>query len=98
MVGASGAIAGVMGGYVLLFPRARVLTLVPIFLFIQFVEIPAYFFIGFWFLMQFLTGTLALGQTEDIGGVAYWAHVGGFVAGLVLVSVFVKRRAGYART
>ena len=91
MVGASGAIAGVMGGYLLLFPRARVLTLVPVFLFIQFIEIPAYFFIGFWFLMQFLTGTLTLGNRADTGGVAYWAHVGGFAAGLLLVKPFSKR-------
>lgn len=90
MVGASGAIAGVLGGYLVLFPRARVLSLVPIFLFVQIVELPAYVFIGFWFLLQFVVGTASLlSSASDSGGVAYFAHVGGFVAGLVLVKLFV---------
>jgi hypothetical protein len=83
-IGASGAIAGVMGAYVVWFPHARVLTMIPIFIFIQFVEIPAVFYLGFWFLMQFFSGTMSLGdaQTYQQGGVAWWAHIGGFATGL----------------
>jgi len=91
MVGASGAIAGVLGGYLVLFPRARVLALVPIFLFFQIVELPAYLFIGFWFVLQFLVGTASLmDKARDSGGTAYFAHVGGFVAGLILVKLFAR--------
>jgi membrane associated rhomboid family serine protease len=80
-VGASGAIAGVLGAYFLLFPAARVVTLVPIFFFIQVVEIPAFIFLGFWFLLQFLSGSAALFSTQSSQGVAWWAHIGGFVVG-----------------
>lgn len=86
MVGASGAIAGVLAAYLVLFPHARVVALVPIFIFIQFMEIPAFVFIALWFAMQFLSGMGSLGATG--GGVAYWAHIGGFAAGLALVFVF----------
>lgn len=89
MVGASGAIAGVLGAYFLLYPRARVLTLVPIFFFIRLVWIPAFFFLGLWFLFQILGG---LGSGPG-GGVAFWAHVGGFVAGVVLVRPFTLEHA-----
>lgn len=82
-VGASGAIAGVMGAYLLLHPRAKVLTLIPIIIFPLFVEIPAFFFLGFWFIMQFVN---AAGSAA--GGIAWWAHVGGFVFGMILVSLF----------
>ena len=94
MVGASGAIAGVMGAYFVLHPRARVLTLIPIFFFIQFVEVPAIFFLFFWFAMQFLSGTLALATVpgEAAGGVAWWAHIGGFAAGVLLVGFFRRSR------
>ena len=85
-VGASGAIAGVMGAYFLLYPRARVLTLVPIFFFLTFMELPAYFFLGLWFLLQFLSGTMAV-AAGMAGGIAWWAHVGGFVAGAGVVFV-----------
>lgn len=96
MVGASGAIAGVLAGYVSLFPRARVLTLVPIFIFIQFVEIPAFFFIFVWFAIQLLGSHASLAQVgSGMGGVAFFAHVGGFVAGLLLMPLF---RQGPART
>jgi rhomboid family protein len=88
MVGASGAIAGVLGAYFLLFPHARVLTLVPIFIFLQVMEIPAVVFLIFWFLLQFLQGTFT--STEG-GGVAWWAHIGGFIAGMVLIYAFKKR-------
>lgn len=84
-IGASGAIAGVMGAYVLLFPRARILTLVPIFFFVQFFEIPAFIFLGYWFLIQLLSAGLT---PSEMGGVAWWAHIGGFVAGAVLVKLF----------
>jgi membrane associated rhomboid family serine protease len=88
MVGASGAIAGILGAYFLLFPRARVLTLVPIFIFLQVMEIPAVVFLIFWFLLQFLQGTFA---STEAGGVAWWAHIGGFVAGMVMIFAFKKR-------
>lgn len=87
MVGASGAIAGVLAGYMLLFPRARVLTLVPIFIFIQLIHVPAAFFIGLWFVIQLL-----LALAGDTGsGVAFVAHVGGFVAGFVLMKLVGPR-------
>ena len=88
MVGASGAIAGVLAGYVALYPRARILTLVPIFIFIQFMELPAVFFIFIWFGMQLLMGMSSLGQLgQQTGGVAFFARIGGFVAGMVLIRV-----------
>lgn len=89
MVGASGAIAGVLGGYVALHPRARILTLVPIFIFIQFAEIPAYFFIFVWFGYQLLMGFTSLGQMH-VGGVAFFAHIGGFLVGLLLIGFFKR--------
>jgi membrane associated rhomboid family serine protease len=97
MIGASGAIAGVMGGYLVLFPRARVLTLVPIFFFLQLVELPAVLFLGFWFLMQFLSGTVTLLEgAGETGGVAFWAHIGGFAAGAILVKLFARPAAAKA--
>jgi membrane associated rhomboid family serine protease len=92
MVGASGAIAGVLGAYLLFFPGARVVTLVPIFFFLQVLEIPAVFFLGLWFLGQFLLGVSSLGTHAAAGGVAFWAHIGGFVAGMVLGPVLRERR------
>jgi membrane associated rhomboid family serine protease len=96
MVGASGAIAGVLAGYVRLFPRARILTLVPIFIFIQFVELPAVVFIFIWFGYQVLLSVMSLG-THASGGVALFAHVGGFAAGWILVRVLGPRRPLRAR-
>ena len=90
MIGASGAISGVLGAYLVLFPRARVLTLVPIWIFLQFIHVPAVIFLILWFAIQFLSG-LATSQLTVNGGVAFWAHVGGFVAGLVLILPFKKR-------
>jgi len=91
-VGASGAIAGVLGAYLLLFPRARIVTLLPIFIFFTVVEIPAFIFIGIWFLIQFFSGALTLGRTEAMsGGVAWWAHVGGFLVGMLLVKLMGPR-------
>lgn len=83
-IGASGAVAGVMGAYFLLYPRARILTLVPIVVFVTFVELPAFVFLGLWFLLQFLSGTAAA-ASGGAGGIAWWAHVGGFVAGAAIV-------------
>lgn len=92
-IGASGAIAGVMGAYLILYPRARILTLIPLFFFFPFVEVPAFFFIGIWFLFQFLS---AAGSTGQAGGIAFWAHVGGFVFGIVFLKLFeiVRRERG----
>jgi membrane associated rhomboid family serine protease len=84
-VGASGAVAGVMGAYFLLYPRARILTMLPLFFIPFFFEIPAFFFLGYWALIQLLYGTLSQGMA---GGVAWWAHVGGFVFGLIAVRLF----------
>jgi membrane associated rhomboid family serine protease len=96
-VGASGAIAGVMGAYFFLFPYARVIVLVPVLFFPFFFELPAVTYLGFWILTQIFTGTLALGQPGDVGGVAWWAHVGGFAAGILLQFLFVKNKAAYRR-
>jgi len=96
-VGASGAIAGVMGAYLFLFPYARIIVLVPILFFPFFFELPAVTFLGFWVLTQIFTGTLSLGNPGDVGGVAWWAHVGGFMSGIVLQFFFVKRKGDYRR-
>jgi len=89
MVGASGAIAGVMGAYFVLYPKSRIVTLVPLFFFFQVIEVPAILFLGIWFLMQFISG---LGSIVTVagstGGIAFWAHVAGFVAGISGVVVF----------
>ncbi len=93
-VGASGAIAGVLGAYFVLFPRARVLTLIPLFIFFPLVEIPAFFFLGIWFVIQFLSGAASLGQSSALsGGVAWWAHIGGFVAGIVFLKLLLPASA-----
>jgi membrane associated rhomboid family serine protease len=85
-IGASGAIAGVMGAYFILHPRAKILTLIPIFFIPYFLEIPAYFFLGFWFLLQFIN---AAGSSGQAGGVAWWAHIGGFVFGFIFLKIFL---------
>ncbi len=90
MVGASGAISGVLGAYLFLFPHARVLTLIPLGLFSRVVEIPAVVVLGLWIVVQVLNGVMTLGA--QVGGVAWLAHVGGFVAGLVMVIPFAGRR------
>jgi hypothetical protein len=84
-IGASGTIAGVMGAYFLLYPGAKVLTLVPIFIFFQFLEIPAFVFMGVWFLFQFLS---AAGASANAGGIAWWAHIGGFIFGMIFLKLF----------
>jgi membrane associated rhomboid family serine protease len=95
-VGASGAIAGVMGAYLLLFPHSSVVTLVPIFFFMQVIEIPAVLFLGFWFITQLFSGTLSLAAGTQAGGVAWWAHIGGFAVGF-LWSLPLRRRAPVVR-
>jgi membrane associated rhomboid family serine protease len=96
-IGASGAIAGVLGAYLVLFPTARILTLIPILFFPFIVEIPAVVFLGIWFASQFFSGTLSLISTQYYEGVAWWAHVGGFVAGIVLLPAFKKSAQEYRR-
>ena len=86
-IGASGAISGVMGAYLVLHPRSRILTLIPILIFPWFVEIPAFFFIGFWFVMQLLN---AAGSHGGGGGIAWWAHIGGFLFGIVFLKLALK--------
>jgi membrane associated rhomboid family serine protease len=96
-VGASGAISGVLGAYLVMFPHARVYTLVPIlFLLAPIWEVPAVVYLGFWFLAQLLSGTFAFALASDAGGVAWWAHVGGFVVGLALAPL-LRRRWSYPR-
>lgn len=91
-IGASGAIAGVMGAYILLYPRARVQTLVVLIVFFTFWWLPAWLFLGYWFLIQFVaTSVVASGAHHQTGGIAFAAHVGGFVTGLILIKVFPQR-------
>ncbi|HET6780897.1 MAG TPA: rhomboid family intramembrane serine protease [bacterium] len=91
LIGASGAIAGVLGAYLVLFPRARILSLLPFGLFSRFVHVPAIYFLPIWFVLQLISGLGSIGA-EESAGVAWWAHVGGFVAGILLVFVFARRR------
>ena len=88
-VGASGAIAGVLGAYFYLFPRARVLTFVPLFILPWFVEVPAVVFLGLWFILQLFNGLMVSGAAME--GIAWWAHIGGFIFGYLLVRFFVRR-------
>jgi membrane associated rhomboid family serine protease len=92
-VGASGAIAGVMGAYFVLYPRARVLMWFPP---IFFFHLPAWLVLGYWFLMQFLSGAAtSIAETSQGGGIAFWAHVGGFAAGVVLIKILPERPRRY---
>jgi membrane associated rhomboid family serine protease len=95
-LGASGAVAGVLGGYLLLFPRARVITVIFIVFFFTIVELPALLILGFWFVQQVLFGYFDLNTVGEGGGVAYFAHIGGFAFGLLAIKLFAderKRRA-----
>ncbi len=95
-IGASGAIAGIMGAYLVLFPGARVVTLVPVIFFFWTFELPAIFFLGFWFISQLFSGIMSLPSAGLTGGVAWWAHIGGFVFGILLHRLFLKpRRSDY---
>lgn len=93
-IGASGAIAGVLGGYLILFPHAQVTTLIPIFMFITIRQVPAVLILGLWFVLQLFSGVGSLGvqDAQDMGGVAYFAHIGGFVAGMGLILVLGGKR------
>jgi len=93
-LGASGAIAAVLGGYILLYPRARILSLVFIIFFVTIIEVPAFFLLGFWFLEQLWFGAAGLGSPLGGEGVAYFAHVGGFAFGLAAIRLFASRRQG----
>jgi membrane associated rhomboid family serine protease len=98
-LGASGAIAGVLGAYAVMFPRARVITLVPLFPFFQVIPLPAVLMLGVWFLFQFVAGAISVGQGGAGGGVAWWAHIGGFLFGVVVAKItypFRRRPESYA--
>ena len=90
-IGASGAIAGVLGAYLVLFPRARVRTLVPLIFIYTTVHLPAIIVLGGWFLVQFLNGLASLNVNVQMGGVAWWAHIGGFVVGMILMPLFRRK-------
>ncbi len=93
VVGASGAIAAILGAYLVLYPRARVISLLPFFIVFPIVEIPAVFYLGLWFITQLLNGAMALGAgSVQGGGIAFFAHIGGFVAGMGLVWLFATRQ------
>jgi membrane associated rhomboid family serine protease len=98
-LGASGAIAGVMGAYLIKFPHSRILTLIPIFFFFTTVEIPAVLILAYWFILQFFSGIGSIGYSQvSQGGVAWFAHIGGFIAGMILISVMgTKERYGRRR-
>ncbi len=91
VIGASGAIAGVLGAYLVLFPRSRIASLVPIFFIFTIVEVPAVLFLGFWFVSQLFSGWQSL-HGADMSAVAWWAHIGGFIFGMFAVHFFVQRR------
>ena len=96
-IGASGAIAGVLGAYLVMFPRARVVTLIPLGFFIRMAELPALLVLGFWFVLQIFNGAISIGaHTAQTAGVAWWAHIGGFVAGIVVGGI-VRLTRGPAR-
>ena len=94
MIGASGAIAGVLGAYLILYPRAKIASLVPILFIFTIIDIPAFLFLLFWFVSQLFSGWLTLSGTAGIG-VAWWAHVGGFLFGMVTVGLLAPRRTTY---
>ena len=94
-VGASGAVAAVLGAYALLYPRARVVTLIILIVFITVIQLPALLVLGLWFLMQLYYGSSELAQPVAGGGVAYWAHIGGFVFGLLLVKLLARENPNY---
>src|SRR5512139_2108478 len=94
VIGASGAIAGVMAAYLRLFPFARIITLFPVFFIPYFFEVPAYLFMGFWFLTQVFSGAASLAAAEGGGGIAWWAHIGGFAVGFLLIKPLCSSRLG----
>ena len=96
MIGASGAIAGVLGAYLILFPRSRIASIVPIFIIFTLIEIPAFIYLIFWFVSQLYSGLFAV-QGGGGSGIAWWAHIGGFIFGVLMVSFFArKKRTAYS--
>ena len=91
-LGASGAISGVMAAYMFLFPKSKILFFIPIFFLPYLVEISALIYIGFWFMMQLFSGTVSLVSTPNATGIAFWAHIGGFIAGMVIFRFFLKAK------
>jgi rhomboid family protein len=96
MIGASGAIAGVLGAYLISFPRSRIASLVPIIFIFTVIQIPAWIFLIFWFLTQIYSGLFMM-QGGSASGIAWWAHIGGFVFGMIMISFFAKRNTNYLR-
>jgi membrane associated rhomboid family serine protease len=96
-IGASGAIAGVLGAYAVSYPRARVTVLIPLFIVMEFIELPAMLVLGFWFVLQFLNGAASFVVSSETGGVAWWAHIGGFVGGIGLLFLFRPRPRTWRR-
>ena len=96
MIGASGAIAAVLGAYFLMFPTARIVTVVPLWLFWRTLHVPAVLFLGIWFLLQWAQGLTTIGQVADMGGTAFWAHIGGFCSGIV-AALLLRGRPSPAR-
>lgn len=97
-VGASGAISGVLGAYFVLFPHSRIISMFPVFFMPVFFELPAAIYLLFWFMIQIFSGTIAGLTAENVGGIAWWAHVGGFVAGIVFLRLFLPSRRRRSRT
>lgn len=95
MLGASGAVAGVLGAYFLLFPTAKIKTLIFIFVFITLLDIPAYLMLGYWFILQLFNGFGSIHANPDAGGIAFWAHVSGFILGLLFAKIFGRREVSY---
>jgi len=91
-VGASGAISGILGAYLILYPGARILCVIPIIIYPYFVEMPALLFGGIWFILQLLNGLVVMANSEDVAGVAWWAHIGGFFTGIFLLPFFYKQK------
>ncbi|MCU4138267.1 MAG: Membrane-associated serine protease [Thermodesulfobacteria bacterium] len=95
VVGASGAISAVMGAYFMMYPLARILVVFPVFFFPVFFEIPAFLYLGYWFLIQFYSGLFSLAIPVSFGGVAWFAHIGGFLVGALIYRIFCKKRRIY---
>ena len=96
-IGASGAIAGILGAYMITFPYARVITVIPLLFIIQVMELPAVIVLGFWFIIQFFNGALSISASASGGGVAWWAHIGGFASGITVLFVLRKIYRGEKR-
>jgi len=96
MLGASGAVAGVLGAYYVLFPHSKIKTLIPFFGFVNIVSIPASFMLGYWFILQLFSGAVSLPFSGEVGGIAFFAHVGGFVTGVVFAKFFKGKEQGFS--